>query len=113
MPNTEDILKDIDKFTEKEMSQISKKNQEIEARILISNKQAKRYKELKEKKPNSAERITSGLEIQFENNQILNEKFNLVQFFCEDIYKRIELLGKETIKLSKAIEKLNQEGRKK
>ncbi len=82
-------------FNEEETLTLNKKTHDIDAKTLINNHRLKRYAGMTEKQQYSKEGLALVLEIQFENAQILNEKFKVIQFLYEDIYKRIETIGQD------------------
>ncbi|MGE4170277.1 MAG: hypothetical protein AB7F28_06115 [Candidatus Margulisiibacteriota bacterium] len=103
-----DSLRYMGQFTDDEHVKILKSSQEIDAAILVSNHQAKAYKALREKQGTTLDTLGLATAIQFENLQILNNKFKVVQFFHEDLYKRIETLGKQVVRLTQVVEQLEE-----
>ena len=99
-------LADIGIFNQDQNQALSSATFQIDEWIRQCNEQVKEYQKLRESDPDTFKRVDFALDIGSQNVNILNQKFSLVQFFCEDIYKRIELLGKNVVALSDSVEML-------
>jgi len=99
-------LKDIGYFSVEDRVKISKESQEVDRRIMIGNEKIKAYQLVKKMKGNSDETTAMALDIQFENIQILNEKFKVVQTLIQDMYGRVELLGNSVRHVASEVQEL-------
>jgi hypothetical protein len=82
----------INHFSAEQNQYFSKKNQEIDLRINLNNKRSEDYLKIKNRIPDLPQNDL--LDILSENTQIHHLKFVLTQEFMEDIYNRLEHMGR-------------------
>ncbi|MGC6367463.1 MAG: hypothetical protein ACON35_05625 [Candidatus Marinamargulisbacteria bacterium] len=89
-----EALAHINHFSAKENNYFSAKNQAIDVKMKINNKQTDAYTQLKSlgKVPDLPQ--NDAIDILNEHVQINHLKFLLIQDYLEDIYRRFETIGK-------------------
>jgi hypothetical protein len=85
--------------------ELKTKSEGVDNMIMVNNKRIEAYQILKDTKPKSMERVELALDIFNENFKINNEKMRIFQFFCEDLYKRVEDLSKQVDHLADIVDK--------
>ena len=93
LKDLKEVLSHINHFTAEQNNYFTDKNQKIDVRMKINNKQSEEYLQLKanpKSKENAQEVL---LDVLGEHVQIQYLKFVILQEFVEDIYARFDRLG--------------------
>ena len=86
------LLSNINHFSAEQNQYFSKKIQEIDLRINLNNKKSEDYLKIKDRIPDLPQNDL--LDVLSENTQIHHLKFVMVQEFIEDIYNRLDHIGR-------------------